>query len=368
MRILTDPDLTQESLLPYLLRTEQLLAQASSLVSGREREAEISVMPDLGLPHNVQRIHGGFLTGAYYRWTGDTPMVPVDATVNVCGVSVFRLERAIPTGTDFHQRVVAAKRAVAERTPYRWNYDSGNHFVTLTEIREPGSLPVGQYLVLHASSAEFKHQYNGLYPDPENWYSHEVKSLEASDGRYLRYLSGTAAEKFSRTAKMLESYQRERQRTCAELVAGPGGISEEILSIPHYGMPDENSVAIGCQWLPADDASYLLLTRPGSPLYLIDAHDDGNNHVSTAQGHRILTPHGLGVKVGSPFSLAHDGPTLRLLDRSFPTSASLAGENFTAIRDFEGDMTVKSLLRHCPGEITAVFHQLHSHYRQGPAA
>ncbi|AMM31542.1 hypothetical protein SA2016_0854 [Sinomonas atrocyanea] len=368
MRILTDPDETQARLLPYLRRTEELLAQASSAVSGRKAHAEVVVLPDLGLPHNVQRIHGGFLTGAYYSWDSDVPMVPVDSTVNVCGVSVFRLDTPITSESDFQERVLRARSTMAEHTRFLWNWDSGNHFVTLCEVREPCGLPAGQYLVLHASTAEFKRQYNGLYPDPANWYSHEIEAIHGDDGRYLRYISGKSAEKFFRTARMLESYQMERQRFCAELVAGPGGILDEVTSVPHYGMPDQNSVAIGCQWLREDDPRYLLLTRPGAPLFMISAGIDGDNWVETADGPRLLTPHGLGVRARSTLTLGFDSTGLTLMGHQYSTDASLANEDFIAIRDFEEDLTVKSLLQSCPGEVTAVLYPIYSHYRQGGTA
>jgi hypothetical protein len=368
MKTLTHPDQTQSSLLPYLQETENLLAQAATAVSGKAGAAEIVAMPDLGLPHNVRRIHGGFLTGAYYSWQSSVPLVPVDATVNVCGVSVYQLERPLSGEQEFLQRVGKAKEAMAATTPYVWNYDSGNHFVTLAEVREPGQLPEGQYLVLHASTAEFKRQFNGLYPSPGNWYSQDIQVTEGANRRYLRYLSGTKAENFYRTAEMLESYQRERQRICAELIAGPGGLAIEMLSVPHYGMPDQGSVAIGCQWLAESDPTYLLLTRPGAPLYMISASADGQNRVDTEKGVRLLTPHGLGVRATSSFALEVKKDSLQLLDRQYSLDTSLAGEDFIRIRDFDGIPTVKSHLDFCPGEITGTLHPLYSHYRQGTAS
>lgn len=365
MKILTDPDETQRCLIPYLRQTENLLAKVATLVSGRDCDAEISVMPDLGLPHNVQRIHGGFLTGAHYSWESSVPLVPVDSTVNVCGVSVFRLGQPISSEDEFNKRIWLAKEAMAKETPYLWNYDNGNHFVTVAEVREPGSLPLGQYLVLHASAAEFKRQFNGLYPAPGNWFSQDVKVLDGDEGRYLRYLSGTKAEDFYRTAQMLEGYQRERQRIFAELIAGPAGIAAEIISVPHYGMPDEGSVAIGCQWLSEAEPDYLILTRPGAPLYMVRATSGGDNSVETSNGTRMLTPHGLGVRATSSFTLKVEQETLKIFGRNFSTESSLAGQGVIAIRDFDGEATIKSHLQHCPGDITSTLYPIFSHYRQG---
>ena len=53
MRYAFEPDATQQSLLPYLQRTEELLTRATTSLSARSQPARITAMPDLGLPHNV---------------------------------------------------------------------------------------------------------------------------------------------------------------------------------------------------------------------------------------------------------------------------------------------------------------------------
>ena len=84
-------DTTQTVLLPYLAKTEELLDE---LVRLHDPYGWAKVIPcnDLGFPNNIMRIAGGFLTGAYYNWSCTVPIVPVDATINTCTSSVFKLK------------------------------------------------------------------------------------------------------------------------------------------------------------------------------------------------------------------------------------------------------------------------------------
>ncbi|MEV6404213.1 hypothetical protein AB0M58_14860 [Streptomyces bobili] len=366
MRTLTAPDATQSEILTQLTVTEALLSRAATRISGRARDAEIVPMPDLGLPHNVRRIHGGFFTGAYYSWESDVPMVPVDATVNLCGVSVFRTSADFCDAAEFSRCVAAAKAKLGKESRYVWNFARGNHFIILAEVRRDGGLlPPGRYLVLHASSAEFKDQYNGLYPTADNWYADAIRHEEGEDGRYLRYIHGAPAERFHRLVRMLEDYQRDRQWFCASLVAGRENSLEEVLSVPHYGMPDSCSVAIGCQWLDPARPLAPLLTRPGAPLYLVQARSGGNNEVTTERGRRLLTPHGLGVSSDAALDLGFHPKALGIAGRRYPLEDSLAGESFTAIRDFDRDTDLTRILADCPGTVAAELHQKYSYYRSG---
>ncbi|MFF7383970.1 hypothetical protein [Streptomyces griseoluteus] len=364
MRMLRDPDATQREILRHLHVTEHLLAQTASLVSGRSCDAEVVPMPDLGLPHNVRRIHGGFFTGAYYRWDSAVPMIPVDATVNLCGVALYRVEADFADEREFRDRVTAARAVLSEKSSYVWNFTSGNHFVILAENRTPGVLPAGRYLVLHASAAEFKNQYNGLYPAPGNWYHEEIRVLAGQDGRYLRYLSGKPAERFARMVAMLEDYQHERQRMCAALILGSEArITEEICSVLHYGMPDASSIAIGCQWLAGDRPQSLLLTRPGAPLFLVRSKSGGSNQIRTSHGPRTLTPHGLGVRATEPLDLAFGRDHLRIAGRRVGLDQSLAGRDFVAIRDFAQETDLPRILEECPGTVEAELQQVYSYHR-----
>ncbi|GAB2999527.1 hypothetical protein [Saccharothrix stipae] len=366
MRELTSRDATQEAILPHLRTTEMLLARAASRISGRSRDAEIVPMVDLGIPHNVLRMHGGFFTGAHYRWDTDVPMVPVDATVNVCGVALFKTSTDISSEEEFHGRVRAARKTWEEQTPFSWNFNTGNHFIIYAQVSGEGQLPAGRYLVVHASTAEFKSQFNGLYPSQNNWYSDHVSYLPGPGNRYLRYLSGRMAERFYGVATMLQGYQVHRQRLIAGLVLGEEGVEREVLSVPHYGMPDQSSVAIGCQWLDAASARYLLLTRPHAPLYLIEAHDGGSNGVRTEHGDRLLTPHGLGVRsTGTDVSIEYLPDSLLVSGKRLSRSESLRSAGGMSIRNFDREYAIGQVLKSCPGTVEDELTQIYSYFWEG---
>jgi hypothetical protein len=137
------------------------LAKVSTLVSGRQKEAEITALPDLGMPHNVRRIHGGFFTGALYQWESDVPFFPVDSTMNIDTVSIYRVNIPISSKKDFISKV---NKAIEHKGSYDWNFDVGNHFITYGSVSGLTDIEDGNYLVLHGSASEFKNQYNGLYP------------------------------------------------------------------------------------------------------------------------------------------------------------------------------------------------------------
>lgn len=279
-------------------------------------------------------------------------------------MALFRVEDDFADEGDFRRRVEAARSVLSEKSSYVWNFTTGNHFVILAENRTAGALPEGRYLVLHASAAEFKNQYNGLYPAPGNWNYDEIRVLAGQHGRYLRYLSGRPAERFACMVAMIEHYQYERQRVCASLILGAEArIAEEICSVLHYGMPDTSSIAIGCQWLPDDRPRSMLLTRPGAPLYLIRAQPGGPNRTVTLNGPVTLTPHGLGVRASQPLNLAYDNDHLGIAGWRLALDESLAGRDFIDIRDFDRDTDLPRILDECPGAVEAELHQVYSYHR-----
>ena len=144
----------QPQLVSYLSGTERALARVASSLSGRACDAEIVALPDLGLPHNVTRILGGFLTGALYQWETDVPFVPIDATVNVCGVSIFRMRDGFDGAKGFQDAVTRAETQLAGSS-FVWNYSEGNHFISWStaEGGAGGPFADGHYLVMHASPA-----------------------------------------------------------------------------------------------------------------------------------------------------------------------------------------------------------------------
>ncbi len=291
-------------------------------------------------------------------------MVPVDSTVNLCGVALYRISAEFGSNEEFQARVDQARSVWEAKTSFLWNYAKGNHFIIYGELAEDGFLPKGRYLALHASTAEFKAQYNGLFPASDNWYADDIEVLHGARGRYLRYLSGHRAESFYRIALMLEGYLQERHRFCAGLIVGESGLEEEIISLPHYGMPDQSSVAIGCQWMDPRAPLYLLLTRPEHPLYLVQASAGGANEVSTDCGPRLLTPHGLGVEsVGRPPQLRYLDGEIEVTGRRFGLDQNLASDPMVSIRGFDPDTDMSRLLAACPGQVGGRIDQVFSYYR-----
>lgn len=360
MKTFSNNDSTQIEIGRHLNVTEQLLSQVATHLSGTEQKADIWTMPDLGLPHSVNRILGGFYTGALYTWTTAVPFVPVDATVNTCGVAVFRTDHEVSTQEEFTALVARAK-AVSEQTSYRWNYDNGNHFITLAENRTDGVIPRGRYIVLHSSACEFKNGPQGLYPDPNAWFAHSIRThVSPEHGRHLRYISGKTAEQFYRRAQMLEEFNRIRQEFFAETILGAHHCHEEVLNLPHYGMPSQNTVAIGCQWLNAG-ARCILLTAPNAPLYILRPSSLGNNRIEISGTEKILQPHGLGLQHQGELSLSYNESSIDLNGQRFAAGTSLKTNPSISIRGTSGDgpATIASqFLQHCPAQIDTTLYPL----------
>jgi hypothetical protein len=355
---LTIGDQTQRALLPILERTEGLLSRAASSVTGSQCDAEVVALTDLGIATNPGRMSGGFFTGGLYRWEGDVPMVPVDATVNVCSVSVHRVTESPATEADFFELIRTAERRCGRETEYQWNLADGNHFASLGGIVGSTSITDGDYLVLHHSASEFKRTPGGLYPEPTVWFANDVR--EVSDGvSRLRYIGGEPAERFIQKAHTLVAYTQERHQALAHLIGDQLGLTY-VDCLPHYGMPDERSVAIGCHWMPSSVPRwFLLLTEPDAKIPIIVPRRH-KTLVQLQNNEHMLTPHGLGVRFkGDSVSWASeamnsaDAETMEILDR-----------DDTEWRSLERD---PELLRHilevAPGDVDGWFTPRFSYHR-----
>lgn len=377
MKNLTLNDPTQSTLLKHLKVTEELLARAASFASGSDQCAEIYAMPDLGLPHNVTRIQGGFYTGALYTWETKVPIVPVDATVNACGASVFRLEHCVQDQTHFNELIQNAIAVTETRSSYVWNFASGNHFILYGESKGSPVLPDGYYAVLHSGAAEFKNQHNGLYPDENNWFFDSIKTLEdSSNNRYIRFIEGRVAERFIEQAHILNRFNQARHRYFAELVFGKNNVIDEISNKPHYGMPTKNSVSIGCQWI-SERSPFILLTGPQKPLFFIQPTESASdcvnpNFVNLDGQDFILHPHGLGKQAKYGLDVCYELDGIVLNGKSFCSGDSIENEGQFELRSFQDDEAfdkqvpeiVSKILEACPGEVIGVF-QPKAHYYRG---
>lgn len=373
MKNLTLGDRTQEHIASHLVGTEQMLARAASKVSGKDRGAQITAMPDLGLPHNVRRILGGFFTGAVYNWESDIPLVPVDATVNSCGVSMFKLRNDISSKEEFDRMLAAAIKKSKDQSSYIWNFASGNHFVIYGEVKDSKTLPDGKYVTMHSSASEFKSQHNGLYPTAGNWYADNIETIEdGQTGRYIRYVQGRTAERFAQIAELLETFNKIRHRYFAEIIFGAGNIEQEVSNEQHYGMPTTDSVAIGCQW--SRENMLLLLTAPEKPIFLVKPTEGQQNDVQVGSKKLLLYPHGLGKRSNQPLDMAFSLAALQMNGKTFEPDSSIKDDKSFQLRNFElteaaGNnvpQIIADILRICPAEILGKMYQIFSYHSKAP--
>ena len=343
-------DSTQQMLLPHLKITEDLLARVATKLSGRKMSAEITAMPDLGIAHNCTRMMGGFFTGARYVWESTVPFIPVDSTVNVCGTAVFKLKNEISI-QEFLKRVEVV---LADKTQYTWNYTNGNHFISLCKSNGEYGTESGYYMVVHASANEFKNGPKGLYPNLDVWYYDDIQTeyLEGTS-RYLRYIAGTSAERFYEIAKMLISFNEERNRYFIRNVLQEY-LDKEVLSIQHYGMPNNHTVCIGSHWEPTP---YTLLTAPGRPIFIVEP---GKNYDGS--------PHGFGLSVKNPY-IGFSKNTISIGDKSFHLGESINigadAINRCASSTDDLDDYVSGILNVCPGKVIGKLYQIVSVSKDG---
>ena len=289
----TDNDFTQIEIMKHLKVTEDMLIYLASMLSGKEREAQITTLPDLGLSHNIIRMRGGFFTGMYAQWKTDIPFIPIDATINSCRVSIYKMKDTIDNGIQFSKLVMDAKEKM-ERKGYSWNFGEGNHFIIYGIMDQ--KVPC---LVLHSSAKEYKNgtSSKNLYPITGCWYENEIQVLPWTNNRYLRYIKGKSAEKFYSIYKKAERHSINRHQECAEYILNNLYL-EELLNIQHYGMPDLSSVAIGCSW---DTIEYVLLTAPKKSFYIVENCRKG------------LSPHGFGVQsINMDMSISYSEDNIRI--------------------------------------------------------
>lgn len=365
---LTLRDNTQIKVIEQLKQTEKLIATVATKLSKGKRECNIYAMPDLGIASNITRMCGGMYTGSCYTWETDEPFIPIDSTVNVCGTAIFKLKREI-TPKEFRNRV---EKEFKDKSKYDWNYDSGNHFVILGKSNGKYGLEEGYYLIVHASAKEYKRENmkEGLYPVKGNWFYHDILiERDEKSNRYLRYIKGKTAEKFYEIAEFLKKFNEERNRYFCEKVLG-NLLDKEILNIPHYGMPNRNSVCIGTQW---ENRLYTLLTAPGNNIYLVNPiviEDSPNNFIHN-NTNILLNPHGLGVKlVNDDIDIKYVEQGMMIGDKRFLLGERVNIDVDVKIRTHNEtqeilEKTVSRVLKKCPGEIKGELEQICSITKRG---
>lgn len=278
-------DETQRVLHKYLLGTEVLMNEL--LTKSFSGSAKIRVSTDLGFPHDIIRIAGGFATGVYVSWSSNRPFVPIDTCVNVCSVSYFEITKDIRDFfTDDYMNLVKSRLS---KGIYISNFHRGNHFIAYVKSQITGKL----YLVLHSSANEFKDNFNGLYPVPGNWYFDRIKTY--SNGRsYIRYIENKDAEMFYKMAEGLYKFNEIRHEFVGnEILQGLQDVVN-IQHFHHYGMPSLNSVVMGSHILKNDMVAPILAI-PGKNIYMVKFKRVKDESLLINKN-EFLTPHGWGKR------------------------------------------------------------------------
>lgn len=363
---LTFNDETQMKIVEFLQTTEKLLSDITSKLSHSPKKAKIYAMSDLGLSYDAVRMMGGFFTGTCTIWDCDIPFVPIDVTMNVCGVCAYRLKHKI-TPQKFRTLV---ETVFQNDATYSWNYHKGNHFCTLCYCDGKENLKEGYYVVVHASASEYKegNSQEGLYPEKGNWYYNHIKKyVDNETGRYLRYLDGEYAKKFWDISHFLEKFNENRNEYFIK-AAFKNLVDEKIINIQHYGMPTQHSICIGCHW---NEGMYPLLTAPGEDIYFINPISNENNQFFHDGKKFVLSPHGLGLKIPNKNdSIIISKDNIIIGEKSFRDGQGLNIDVDAKIRGTTKDdkpieETVKDILKIYPGEIQGKMKQIASVTKRG---
>lgn len=303
-------DATQTVLLKYIKRTKELFEgvlkkyDSSTLeIDGVEVPSSgVMIYPslDLGFPNNVQRLAGGFATGMLVTWKCGTAIIPVDATVNVCSSSVYRIDDFPELNdeefTSYIDRIVVN---ATKTKGYSFSFDNGNHFIMIAQGVEDKAL----YVVMHSSAKEFKDSYMGLYPVEENWFSDSIRVYQ-DKGRYLRYIKDEDARQFAAYAHKLEQYNVQIHKWFAEQI----GIVEDAFikknTFHHYYMPNDSTIAIGT-FVEKPGTILPIFSSVGKDIYLFKISDE-NWKIRINGEERCLVPHGWGQKIDDIRSVTSD--------------------------------------------------------------
>ena len=326
------PDESYTVLERYASRTEELLLGALRQFDSEAR-CTIRQSLDLGLPHNVVRLAGGFPTGLVVQWSCSTPFVPVDTTVNACTVSVFRLAdsafRGISTLGGLEARM---QHLESLKTPYQLNFRRGNHFISVCQESKSGA----GFLVLHSSAAEFKNGASGLYPSPDAWYAPRIQTY-ASEGRYLRYITDGDARLFFRIAEQLTASNELRHEFLATQFAGLPEVLDLVVHSHHYSMPSPDTVAIGTCLVPPGTL-IPLLSAPGQPIALCRSRKNRANAVQVGGRALQAVPHGWGKTSKAPLELtmSEEFDSLAINGVLYPveSESNLVGHTDLALREY----------------------------------
>lgn len=319
-------DETQRYLLSYIKKTESLLRgvvekYSTASVNG-EKLSDARIFPslDLGFPNNSIRLAGGFATGMLVTWKCGTPIVPVDATVNVCSSSIFELPETYnmnQTDEEFNS-YIEQLMCNANKAGYSFNFASGNHFFMIAED-EDGK----KYLILHSSAKEFKESYIGLYPAEGNWYSERIRTYPTPyvrGERYIRYLKGDDATFFISMAKKLEEVNVQIHKYFADEMSARKCSLLERSTYHHYYMPTDSSIAIGT-FVEEPGTIVPIFSAPQKSICLFKVDPVKNWTIQLGGRQKCLIPHGWGQaisgKINTLVDFAEQKLTIEINNRKY---------------------------------------------------
>ena len=292
-------DDTQRALLPFLAETERSL---SALIAQYDNNGYARILPslDVGLPNNLVRLAGGFVTGMLLYWNCSVPLAFPDATVNVCSSSYFELDMKDDNIGWFCEEKISSALNASALHGYDINILSGNHFISLCK----SSVSNRYYLVMHFSEASAKDSFHGLYPGPHVWYNNSLKTFTYNT-RNIRYLTGESAEQFIQKAHFMQDLTTQAHLWLAKQIAGNLIVSHTINH--HYGMPLNNVITIGT-FLARPTQILPIFSNDGLPIYLYET-SNSMWRVKICEEEYVLVPHGWGqiLKSDKPYSISISG-------------------------------------------------------------
>lgn len=296
LKLLNDD--SQRVLLPYLKETQRLFDEAIKKHDNRDTSyCRIFPSLDLGFPNNVQRLAGGFATGMLVTWQCGIDIIPIDATVNVCTSSVFRLENFNPDCLQDRSKYIKELEDLfsdaSSKKGYSFSFTTGNHFLIIAQDK----VTKDYYLILHSSANEFKNSYMGLYPVEGNWYADKIKIIRGDNGRYFRYLKDEEARHFITMVGNFQKYNEQIHTWLARRINGSSINESESWMKHHYYMPTSQSIALGTFAEPIG-TEVPLFSAPGKPIYIFKiGRDNWQVNLGGSKGKVCLVPHGWGQKI-----------------------------------------------------------------------
>ncbi len=352
-------DNTQKVLTSFLKETEtccnKLLAQ--------RYKGECKIVPniDLGFPHDVIRLAGGFVTGMYIKWKTEIPFIPVDICMNACTVSFYEISKdckEIFCKQNFDKLLLNL-----QNSSYKANFHRGNHFISyVKDVKDDR-----KFIVIHSSAAEFETGYNGLYPVEGNFIYNNIKCF-INEGRYLRFVDGNVAELFIKLSKNLYRYNENRHDFIISSLVGNNVCILNSNHYHHYGMPDESSAIIGGHVIRRDMCTPLL-TRPGKNIFLIRYKKAIDSSLQISENGCFITPHGWGKHhTGKPeIKIDYNNKKMNLDSMKYKIEygESLRDHVNLELRDFEMSYYFEYLAEEYEFEVVSEFIQIASYNKNG---